>query len=71
MRIHTGFGTPIWLSERQNGGLIVQAGHNKLLLSRDELPQFVDAIYEMTGVRADPVVQPANGPRIQRFTAGG
>jgi hypothetical protein len=57
MRISAGRGPAIWLSERQGGGLIVVAGHNRLLLSREELPQFVDAVYEMTGVRADPVTQ--------------
>ena len=71
LRIHTGIGSPIWLSEREGGGLIVVAGHSRLLLSREELPQFVDAIYIMTGVRADPITV-ARTPKatIQRFPVG-
>lgn len=54
MRIHSGIGTPIWISERSNGGLILAGGHNKLLLAREEIQLLADAIYSMTGVRAEP-----------------
>lgn len=55
MKIYTGHGTPLWLSLRRGGGLIVMQGQNRLLLSSEELPQFLDAVYAMTGITADPM----------------
>lgn len=69
MKIYGGRGTPIWLAERANGGLIVQMGSSRIMLSREELPQFCDAIYRLTGIRADSVAVTPAKARIQRYPA--
>jgi hypothetical protein len=69
MKIYTGHGTPLWLSLRENNGLITMQGTSRLLLDAEELQQYLDAIYRMTGVKAatGPVTTTPAKAQLQRY----
>jgi hypothetical protein len=49
MKIHTGKGTPIWVSARDNGdGVMVFQGGSRLMLSSAEIGPFIAALQAIT-----------------------
>jgi len=52
MKLYFDDGRVIWLGKRHNGGIAVQQGRNRLLLSADELPTFLEAVATLTKLSA-------------------
>jgi hypothetical protein len=48
MKLHFDNDRVLWLGTRATGGIAIQQGRNRLLLSADELPVVVDAITKIT-----------------------